>query len=183
LNPFGIGLSYTIAAASGGAGNPISFDFTYFAQIVSFLILVWVLAKFAWKPLINVMEKRRQTIEDNLTHAENERKEAERLRQEYQAEMQKSRLEAQKIIENAIKDSEARAAEILAEARKETERMKQAALAEIERERDKAIADVRSQVVDMSIAIAEKIIQQNLDLKGQQALVDQFIQEVGNRPC
>ena len=183
MNPFGIGLSYTIAAADGGAGNPISFDYTYFFQILSFLILVWVLAKFAWKPLMNIMEKRRQTIEDNLAHAEKERKEAERLRQEYQAEMQKSRQEAQKIIENATKSSEARAAEILAEARRETERMKQAALAEIERERDQAIAEVRSQVVDMSIAVAEKIIQQKLDLSGQEALVDQFIQEVGNRPC
>jgi len=187
LNPFGIGFAYTIASAAasegGGGGNPIAIDYTYFSQILSFLILVWILKKFAWKPLMDMMEKRRQTIEDNLAHAENERKEAERIRQEYQADMLKARQEAQAIIEKATKNSEDRSSEILAEARKETEKMKHAALADIERERDKAIADVRDQVVDMSIAVAEKIIQQRLDMKGQEALIEQFIQEVGDRPC
>lgn len=186
MNPFGIGFAYTIASAAssgGGGDNPISFDYTYFAQIVSFLILVWILAKFAWKPLMEMMEKRRQFIEENLAHAEQERKEAERIRLEYQEEMLKARQDAQGIIEKATKSSEERAAEILAEARKETEKMKQGALADIERERDRAIADVRAQVVDMSIAVAEKIIQQKLDLAGQEALIEQFIQEVGDRPC
>jgi len=187
LNPFGTGLTYTIAsaAASGGGGgnNPISFDLTYPVQIISFLILFWILAKFAWKPLMGMMEKRRQFIEDNLAHAESERKEAERIRLEYQEEMRKARQEAQLIIEKATKNSEERAAEILAEARKENEKIKQAALIDIERERDRAIADVKAQVIDMSIAVAEKIIQQKLDMKGQEALIEQFIQEVGDRPC
>ncbi|NLI91038.1 MAG: F0F1 ATP synthase subunit B [Peptococcaceae bacterium] len=187
MNPFGIGFAYTIASAAasegGGGGNPVAIDYTYPSQILSFLILVFILAKFAWKPLMEMMEKRRQNIEDNLANAENERKEAERIRQEYQAEMLKARQQAQGIIEKATKNSEERASEILAEARKETEKMKQAALADIERERDKAIADVRAQVVDMSIAVAEKIIQQKLDIKGQEALIEQFIQEVGDRPC
>jgi F-type H+-transporting ATPase subunit b len=183
LNPFGVGFAYTIASTAGG-GNPISFDYTYFAQIASFLILVWILAKFAWKPLMNMMEKRRQFIEDNLANAEQERKEAERIRQEYQEEMLKARQDAQLIIEKATKNSEERANEILDQARKETEKMKQAALADIGRERDKAITEVRAQVVDMSIAVAEKIIQQKLDITGQEALIEQFIQEVGdNRLC
>lgn len=187
MNPFGINLAYTIASAAasegGGGGNPIAIDYTYPAQILSFLVLVWILKKFAWKPLMGVMEKRRQFIEENLANAEHERKEAERIRQEYQEEMLKARQEAQAIIEKATKNSEERATEILAEARMETEKMKQAALADIERERDKAIADVRAQVVDMSIAVAEKIIQQKLDMTGQEALIEQFIQEVGDRPC
>jgi F-type H+-transporting ATPase subunit b len=187
LNPFGINLAYTIASAAthegGGGGNPIAIDYTYPVQILSFLVLVWILRKIAWKPHMNVMEKRRQFIEDNLANAEHERKEAERIRQQYQEDLLKARQEAQFIIEKATKNSEDRAAEILAEARKETEKMKQAALAEIERERDKAIADVRAQVVDMSIAVAEKIILRKLDMKGQEALIEQFIQEVGDRPC
>lgn len=187
MNPFGVSFAYTIASAAasegGGGGNPIALDYTYFSQIASFLILVWILKKFAWKPLMNMMEKRRQFIEDNLANAEHERKEAERIRLEYQGEMLKARQDAQVIIEKATKNSEERAAEILVEARKETEKMKQAALADIERERDRAISDVRAQVVDMSIAVAEKIIQQKLDMKGHEALIEQFIQEVGDRPC
>jgi F-type H+-transporting ATPase subunit b len=187
LNPFGISFASTIASAAtsegGGGGNPISIDYTYPVQIVSFVILVLILAKYAWKPLMDMMEKRRQFIEDNLANAEHERKEAERIRLEYQEEMLKARQEAQVIIEKATKNSEERASEILVLARKETEKMKQAALADIERERAKAISDVRAQVVELSIAVAEKIIQQKLDMKGQEALVEQFIQEVGDRPC
>ena len=187
MNPLFNGFTYTIATAvtpEGGGGNPISIDiYTYIVQIISFLILVWILKRFAWKPLMGMMEKRRQLIEDSLANAERERNEAERIRQEYQEEMLKARQEAKTIIEKATKESEQRAVEILAEARKENERLKQAALSDIEREREKAVAELRSQVVDMSIAVAEKIIQQKLDMKGQEALIEQFIQEVGDRPC
>ncbi len=186
MNPFINGFAYTIAsaAAAEGGGNPIAISiYTYIVQIVSFLILVWILRKFAWKPLMNMMEKRRQFIEENLANAERERSEAARIRQEYQEEMLKARQEAKNIVEKAIKESEQRAAEILAEARKENERLKAAALSDIEREREKAVADLRLQVVDMSIAVAEKIIQQKLDMQGQEALIEQIIQEVGDRPC
>lgn len=188
MNPFIIGITNTIASAAVEAAgpttnSPLHFDYTYFVQLISFLILVWILAKFAWKPLMNIMEKRRQGIENNLAQAEQERKEAERIRLEYQQEMLQARQQAQEIIEKATKSSELRAEEIIVEARKETEKIKQSALADIERERDRAIADVRSQVVDMSVAVAEKIIQQKLDIRGQEALIEQFIQEVGDRPC
>lgn len=187
MNPFGTGFAYTIASAAAtegsGGGNPIALDYTYYAMIISFLVLVYLLAKFAWKPLMAMMEKRRVFIEENLANAENERKEAERIRQQYQEDMQKARQEAQGMIEKATQDSEERAAEILALARKETEKMKEAALAEISRERDKAISDVKAQVVELSVAVAEKIIQQKLDMSGQELLIEQFIQEVGDRPC
>lgn len=168
---------------SGANINPIAFDLTYPVQIISFLILVWIIAKFAWKPLLNMMEKRRQNIADNLAKAEQERKEAERIKQEYQEAMVKARQEAKAIIEKATKDSEKRASEILEKARQENELLKQAALSEIEREKQKAVAEVRVQVIEMSMAIAEKIIQQKMDQQVHDALVDQFIQEVGDRPC
>jgi F-type H+-transporting ATPase subunit b len=164
--------------------NPIAFDLTLPAQIVSFLILVWVLAKFAWKPLMGMMEKRRLFIKDNLEQAEAERREAERIRQEYQEEMRNARQEAQGIMEQAAKNSEQRAAEILAEARRETEKLKTAALADIERERERAVTEVKAQVAELSIAVAEKLLRARLELSGQAELVEQFIQEVGeSRPC
>lgn len=184
MNFLGISFAYTIAAAAEGANlNPISFDYTLPSQIVSFLILLYFLKKFAWQPLLNVMEKRRQFIEDNLTNAERERKEAEKIRKEYQEEMRQARAEAQGIIENATKISEHRAEDILTQARLAAEKMNEKALADISRERDKAMADVKNQVVDMSIAVAEKIIRQKLDMTGQEALMNQFIEEVGERPC
>ena len=186
LNLLMNGLTYSIAstAASGGGGNPLQINiYTYIVQIISFLILVWILAKFAWKPLMNMMEKRRQFIADSIANAEKQRTEAARIKQEYQEELRKARLEAKNIIEKATRESEKRAAEILAQAHKENERLKQTALAEIEREREKAVAEIRMQVIDMSIAVAEKLLRRKLDMEGQQELIDQFIQEVGDRPC
>ena len=132
---------------------------------------------------MRMMEKRRQFIETNLAQAEADRLEAERIRKEYQAEMREAHQAAQSLIEKATKASEQRAAEILAQAREEAEKTRVAALTQIDMERARAIAEIQTQVADLSVAVAEKIIRQNLDLSGQRTLIDQFIQEVGNEPC
>ena len=160
-------------------GNPIQFDYTVVATVLSFLLLVWLLSKYAWGPLMKMMEERRTNIENMLSQAENERKQADQIKREYQEEMRKARQEAQEVIAKATKVSEARSAEILTAAQEEAEKIKKSALVDIERERDRAIADVKSQVADLSVLVAEKIIRQKLDMKGQGKLVEQFIQEVG----
>lgn len=163
--------------------NPISIDYTYLAQLISFLLLVWLLSKYAWNPLMKVMDDRRKNIESILTQAEKELQQAEEIKREYQAEMLKARQEAQEIISKATKVSEERAAEILVLAREEAEKVKKSALADIERERERAIAEVRAQVADLSVLVAEKIVRQKLDIQGQEQLIEQFIQEVGDMPC
>jgi F-type H+-transporting ATPase subunit b len=152
---------------------------------VSFLILVWILAKFAWKPLTNMMEKRRQNIEDMLTKAENDRREAESIRLKHQEELRKAHQEAQALIEKATKAGELRAAEIMEQARSEAEKIKQTALEQINVERARAVAEIQAQVADISVAVAEKILRHNLDAAAQQGMIDQFIQEVevGDRVC
>ncbi|ACL22790.1 ATP synthase F0 subcomplex B subunit [Desulfitobacterium sp. LBE] len=163
--------------------NPIHFDLTLVVQVLSFLLLVYILRRFAWNPLINMMEERRSQIEANIANAEKERLQAEQIKREYQEEMRKARQEAQEVIAKATKLSEQRAAEILAAAHGEAEKIKQSALADIERERDRAIAQVQAQVADLSVAVAEKIIRKNLDVRGQEDMIEQFIQEVGELPC
>ncbi|HVJ49218.1 F0F1 ATP synthase subunit B [Desulfitobacterium sp.] len=163
--------------------NPISFDWTLVVQIVSFLLLVYILRRYAWNPLMNMMEERRNFIESNIAQAEKERQQAEQIKREYQEEMRKARQEAQEVIAKATKLSEERSVEILAEAHEEAEKIRKSALADIERERDLAIAQVKAQVADLSVAVAEKIIRRNLDVKGQEDLIEQFIQEVGELPC
>ncbi|EHL05085.1 ATP synthase F0, B subunit [Desulfitobacterium hafniense DP7] len=130
-----------------------------------------------------MMEERRSQIEANIANAEKERLQAEQIKREYQEEMRKARQEAQEVIAKATKLSEQRAAEILAAAHGEAEKIKQSALADIERERDRAIAQVQAQVADLSVAVAEKIIRKNLDVRGQEDMIEQFIQEVGELPC
>ena len=164
-------------------GNPISIDFTVVAMILSFLLLVWLISKYAWKPLMKMMEDRRNFIETSLANAEKERQQAELIRQEYKEEMLKARQEAQEVISRATKVAEDQAAEIQAQARHEAEKLKTDALAQIAQERDKAVAEVKAQVADLSIAVAEKIIRQKLDVKGQEQLINEFVQEVGKLPC
>lgn len=164
-------------------GNPIQIDYTIVAQVLSFLLLVWLLSKVAWNPLMKMMEERRNYIESSIAQAEKERQQAEQIKREYQEEMRKARQEAQEVIAKATKVSEERAAEIMAAAREEAEKIKKAALVDIERERDRAVADVKAQVADLSISVAEKIIRQKLDMNGQEQLIEQFIQEVGEMPC
>ncbi len=164
-------------------GNPISIDFTVVAMILSFLLLVWLISKYAWKPLMKMMEDRRNFIETSLANAEKERQQAELIRQEYKEEMLKARQEAQEVISRATKVAEDQAAEIQAQARHEAEKLKTDALDQIAQERDKAVAEVKAQVADLSIAVAEKIIRQKLDVKGQEQLINEFVQEVGKLPC
>ncbi|NMA70028.1 MAG: F0F1 ATP synthase subunit B [Desulfitobacterium sp.] len=163
--------------------NPIAIDATIITQILSFALLVYILKRFAWNPLIDMMEKRRQQIEDDINQAKAEKLQAEQIKREYQEEMRKARQEAQEIIARATKISEEQAEEILVTARKEAEKMKETALADIERERDLAIAQVQAQVATLSVAVAEKIIRKNLDMTGQEEIIDQYIQEVGELPC
>ncbi len=163
--------------------NPIHIDATFITQLLSFLLLVYILRRFAWNPLINMMEKRRQQIEDDITQAKEERLQAEQIKREYQEEMRKARQEAQEVIAKATKISEQQAEEILAGAREEAEKIKKTALADIERERDLAIAQVQAQVATLSVAVAEKVIRKNLDMTGQEEIIEQFIQEVGELPC
>ena len=160
-------------------GNPIQFDYTVVATVVSFLLLVWLLSAKAWGPLMKMMEERRTNIESMLAQAENERQQAEKIKREYQEEMRKARQEAQEVIAKATKISEVRATEILAASHDEAEKIKKSALVDIERERDRAISEVKAQVADLSVLVAEKIIRQKLDMKGQGKLIEQFIQEVG----
>lgn len=182
--PIGMNLALAATAAASSTSttnNPVSFDLTYIVEIVSFLILAWILKKFAWKPLTNMMEKRRQNIADNISHAQKDRKEAEELKIGYQQEMQNARKEAQSIIEKANKTSGERADSILEAARQDAEKKKAAALADIDREREKAIAEAKAQVVDMSIAMANKLLRQEIDDDTQDALFEQFLVETRDR--
>lgn len=163
--------------------NILDIDATLVAQILSFLLLLWVLRKFAYRPLLEGLEKRSQYIEQNIKSAEQQKVEAEAMKAEYQAELKQARQEAQAIIERATKASEERGKEIINESRDEADRLKKAAVAEIELEKQKAVAELRGQVAALSVLAAGKIIEKNLDPATHNVLVDEFIKEVGDLPC
>jgi F-type H+-transporting ATPase subunit b len=152
---------------------------TFFIQIVAFLVLYLLLSKFAFGPLLGMMEKRRQMVKDQLQTADNNRKQAEQLLEEQKQALQQARKEAYEIIEQAKQTSSKQADEIIVAARAETNRLKDEALQDIENEKNKAVAALRSQVSAMSVMIASKIIEKQIDEKSQQELVEHYLKEVG----
>lgn len=150
-------------------------------QLFAFLVLLFFLNKFALRPLMGVMEKREQIVNDNLDSAERTRKEAEALIANQTKELEKAKVEAHEIIQQAKKLSEQQGQDILAQARENAERLKDSALAEIQREKEQAVATLREQTATLSVLIASKVIEKELDEKAQSKLVEEYLKEVGEK--
>lgn len=165
-----------------------NFNMTMIAQVVNFLILVLVLAKFAYKPLLKAMADRQARIAGDLAAAEKERQAAEQLKRDYQQQMQEARAQAQAVIDKAVKTAEQMKQEILDEARAEHARMLKNAQLEITRQTDAAMAGIRGEVVAMTVAAAAKIIEKEMDSATNEKLVTDFIEKldrakIGGLPC
>lgn len=138
-----------------------------------------LLKKFAFGPIIAMMQKREEHIANQITSAERNREEAEKYLVEQREEIQKARTEAQSIIANAKKLSEQQTEEMIKSAKVDTERMKEAALAEIKREKEQAVSALREQVASLSVLVATKVIEKELDEKAQSKLIEDYLKEVG----
>lgn len=161
---------------------------TLIAQIVNFLILVAILAKFAYKPLMQGLADRQQKIADNIDAAERERREVEQLKIEYKQQLVDARAKAQKIVETAEKLAEENKEEILKAARAESAHILQKAQEEVIRERELALTQLRSEVVALSMAAATKIVKEKMDTELNASIVSDFIeklddQKIGGLPC
>ena len=153
---------------------------TVFA-IAAFLILYWLLNKYAFGPLFSIMEQRRQLIQQQMNTAENSRKAAETSMEEQKAALEQARKEAYAIIEQARTTSTKHADEIVNPANNQATRLKDDALKDIVSEKNKAIAALRTEVGGISVQIASKIIEKQVDEKAQEQLVDQYLKEVGSK--
>ncbi|WP_141506530.1 F0F1 ATP synthase subunit B [Paenibacillus luteus] len=149
--------------------------------MVAFGVLYWLLNKYAFGPLFDVMEKRRQLVLEQMNTAENSRKAADQQMEEQKLALQQARKEAYEIIEQSRTTSSKQAEEIVQTAKSEASRLKDDALKDIESEKNKAIAALRTEVGGISVKIASKIIEKQVDEKSQEQLVGQYLKEVGNK--
>lgn len=147
-------------------------------SILAFLILVAVLGRFAFPPVMDMLKKREDRIRESINEAENTRVEATRLLDEYKAQLAEARKEAQETIEQGKKVGESVKAEITAKANEEARLIIERAQAEIEREKERALADLQSKVADLTILATSKVIQKSLDEPGQRKMVEDAIAEV-----
>lgn len=150
-----------------------------FAQLFAFVILLLLLGKFAFKPLVKVVEDRQEYIEKQIENAERQRVEAEKLQAEHRQEMIQAREEALNIVERARKQSEKQATEILQAATDEAKRIKDSAKLEITKEKNEAMAELRNEIGSLSLMLASKIIDKDMDEQAHVALIDSYLDEVG----
>jgi F-type H+-transporting ATPase subunit b len=147
---------------------------------IAFLIVLGVLVKFAFPTLKKTMQARQDKIREDLEGAETARADAEREREDYRQRIQDSRQEAVTILEAARGDAERVRADIIARAETEANEIKARANDDIRLATERAQADLQSSVKDLSIELAEKVVERNLDPETQRALIDSYIAQVGS---
>lgn len=161
---------------------------TLIAQIINFVILAAIMAKLAYKPLVQILTDRQAVIAERLAASEQEKIQAEQFKLEYEKQLVAAHTQAHIMIEEATKLAEQARDQILTEARAVNDRMLQAALEEIARERTCAMNELRQEVVNLSMLAATKIIDQKLDSEISTRLATEIIDSLaelkpGGRPC
>ncbi|CZD24908.1 proton-translocating ATPase, F0 sector, subunit b [Streptococcus pneumoniae] len=145
----------------------------------SFILLLVLIKKFAWSNITGIFEERAEKIASDIDRAEEARQKAEVLAQKREDELAGSRKEAKTIIENAKETAEQSKANILANAKLEAGHLKEKANQEIAQNKVEALQSVKGEVADLTISLAGKIISQNLDSHAHKALIDQYIDQLG----
>ena len=154
---------------------------TILAQMLNFFILVWILARFAYKPLVSMMQERKERIAKDLADAQAARNEAERFKADYAAQIANARQEAQQIVEKAVQQAEATTREQLAAAREQIEREKERARQDIVNERDRAMNNLRNEVISLSVAMATKVVAKDMDSETNTKLIEDAIAKLDSK--
>ena len=148
--------------------------------IINFLVLVAILNKFLYKPLLGMLETRKEEIKHRYDEAETARSDALKMKEEYNQEMQNARREAQEIITKATKLAEDSKTMIISEAQDESSKMIKKAQEEIRLEKEKAKADLRNEVASLAVLAAGRILDRTLQQEDHEKMVRQFVHEVGD---
>jgi F-type H+-transporting ATPase subunit b len=146
--------------------------------IVTFLLLVFVLAKFAWKPLLKMLQDREDMVRSSLEDAEKAKSELERLNEESEAIMAKARSEAQSILANGKAAAEKVKDDIIAKSKEQANKIREDAGNQIQVEKDKAISEIKKEVVNLTLSVAEKLIQKNLSDADNKSLIEESLKKV-----
>jgi F-type H+-transporting ATPase subunit b len=148
------------------------------AQIVNFFILLFLLKKFVFPPIVNMLDDRKKRIAEGLTAADAARREAEEERKQLMAQIEAERAEAQQRVAAASAQAERVKEDILAEARQEAEAIKTSAIEEAEAEKQRILAEAHKQIAELAMLATERIVRKGLDEKTQHEIIDDFLSQV-----
>ena len=158
------------------AVNPV----TLIAQICNLFLQLFVVKKFFLNKILAILDARREAADKEIVDAKNAREEAMTIKATYEENMRQAKAEANALLAHAQKTASARSEEIIGQAQLQAAQIKEKAAAEIAQEKKKAINDAKDEISGISMAIAEKVVERQLNDADQQKLIDQFINELGD---
>ncbi len=153
----------------------------YIWTIIVFLVLAFLLMKFAWKPLLAMLEKREDNIKLALLDAEKARDELANVKEDTEKLLNEARTESQAIVAAGKKNAERMQEEIVDKAQSKSDVLLADAKKQIQLEKDRAITDVRAEVVNLSMQVAEKLIKKNLSKEDNLKLINESLSSINQK--
>jgi F-type H+-transporting ATPase subunit b len=153
----------------------------YIWTIATFLVLVAALAKFAWRPLLEALDRRQEAIRRSLDDAQKARQELERLNVESQRILAAARAEADQILSNTRSDANRFREELKQKAQTEAAGIVKNAERQIELETARALQQIRTEAVDLSVAIASKLLERNVTKEDNERLIEETFKQIAER--
>ncbi|HXJ82435.1 MAG TPA: F0F1 ATP synthase subunit B [Candidatus Methylomirabilis sp.] len=172
------GLVSSVAASEGEGGGFINLDRTLIIQAVNFALLLVILSRFLYKPLLGKMDERAQAIRKSLEEAQAARAEAQRERESHAARIQAAHAEAQAIRDAALKEAAEEQRRLVEAARAEAARLVEGAKAELAQDVRRARQDLRREVSDLAITVAERLIRKSLSDEDHRRFVQDEIERM-----
>ncbi|MCU5746572.1 F0F1 ATP synthase subunit B [Staphylococcus sp. SQ8-PEA] len=154
---------------------------TVAVTLLTFIILLLLLKKFAWGPLKEVMDQRERDINKDIDDAEEAKARAKQLEEKNEQTLKETQAEVHKIIEDAKVQARKQQEEIIHEANVRANGMIETAQNEINSEKERALADINNQVSELSVLIASKVLHKEISEQDQKALVEKYIKEAGDK--
>lgn len=152
---------------------------TFIAQICNLFIQMYLIKRFLFKPVNEILEKRRAQAEAEITDAQKAKEQADAIRTEYEQNMQQAKEKANEILESARRTAAIQSEKILKEAGDHASAMKAKAEKEIAQEKKKAVNEVKGEIGDIAMEIAGKVIEREINEQDHDKLIDEFIANVG----
>lgn len=170
-----------LAVIASGEGGGTLLDVNpglIFWTVITFVILMLLLKKIAWKPILTALNLREKEIRDSLEKAEKAKEEAQKILSENQASLSKAEEEAKKIIEQSRVFAANLKEQLIKESKEQAKKIVDDASEEIQRRKDAAFDELKGQIAEIALGAAEKIIRENLDAEKNKKIVDKYLNDV-----
>jgi F-type H+-transporting ATPase subunit b len=156
---------------------------TLIAEVIAFILMVLILAKWVYPPIMRLASERESKIEEGLRAAQEAEERLAKVQVQVEKTLEEARAQAREILNHSHGEATAEAREVLAKARADAEALIDRARTEIGGERDRAIQDLRAEVSSLVIAATQRLLGETIDAKAHQRLIDEALTKVGDNPA